>query len=80
LPSGNGGYSAFAGTPGPTVVRKSQSLDTLSINRHASRASQPIVMAQTSPLIGHADLAQFPIGLADTDWHRMRRHQAWHCF
>ena len=38
--------SAFAVTPGPTVVRKSQSLDTLSINRHASRASQPIVMAQ----------------------------------
>src|SRR5262249_57221161 len=25
------------------------------------------------------DVAQFPIGLADTDWHGMRRHQAWHC-
>src|SRR5262249_36921781 len=26
------------------------------------------------------DVPQFPIGLADTDWHRMLRHQAWHCF
>ena len=24
------------------------------------------------------EVAQFPIGLADTDWHWMRRHQAWH--
>src|SRR5262249_38459310 len=40
--------------------RTTTAFGTLKINRRASPASQPIVMAQTSPLPAHPDVAQFP--------------------
>ena len=42
-------------------------------------ASQPIVMAQNSPVIAHF-LGTISNRSSDTDRHRIRRPRAWHCF
>ena len=54
------GRNKASGVPATSVA----DLDTVTINRHSSPASQPIVM-----LIAHALSAQFPTVSPGTDWH-----------